>query len=74
MPDEEIDKLIQDAASQHHPPYDDKAWDRMEVLLDKHLPKKNDRRKYIFFLLLFLLLGGAVFFATQKLQIYEENN
>ena len=66
MPDEEIDKLIQDAASQHHPPYDDKAWERMEALLDKHLPQKKDRRKYIFFLLLFLLLGGGIFFVTQK--------
>ena len=68
MPDEEIDKLVKDAAGQHHPPYDDTAWGKMEVLLDKHLPQKKDRKKPILFLLLFLLLGGAVFFGIEMLQ------
>lgn len=68
MPDEEIDKLVRDAASQHHPPYDDKSWGKMEVLLDKHLPQKKDRRRPIIFLLLFLLLSGAVFFAVEQSQ------
>lgn len=67
MPDEEIDKLIQDAAGQHHPPYDDKAWGRMELLLNKHLPQKKDRRKYILFTLFFLLIGVAGFFAVESL-------
>ncbi|MEY2917841.1 MAG: hypothetical protein RIS73_1555 [Bacteroidota bacterium] len=66
MPDEEIDKLISDAAGQHHPPYDDKAWGQMELLLDKHMPQKNDRKKPIFFLLGFLLLAGVVFFTFEK--------
>ncbi len=66
MPDEEIDNLIRDAANQHHPPYDDKAWGRMEVLLDKHLPQKKDRKKYIFFILFFLLLGSAVIFSVNN--------
>ena len=60
MQDEEIDKLIKDAANQHHPPYDDTAWGKMEVMLDKHLPQKKDRRKPLLFLLFFFLLGGAV--------------
>jgi hypothetical protein len=60
MQDNELDKLINDAANQHHPPYDDKAWGKMLVLLDKHLPQKKDRRKPFVFWLLFLLLGGAV--------------
>lgn len=60
MQDEELDKIINDAANQHHPPYDDKAWGKMMVLLDKHLPQKKDRRKPLAFWLLFLLLGGAV--------------
>ena len=60
MQDEEIDKLITDAANQHHPPYDDKAWGKMEALLDQHLPQKKDKRRYVFFILLFLLLGGAL--------------
>jgi hypothetical protein len=66
MPDEEIDKIVKEAANQHHPPYDDTAWGKMEVLLDKHLPQKKDRKKPILFLLLFLLLGGAVFFAIDN--------
>jgi hypothetical protein len=71
MPDEEIDKLISDAAGQHHPPYDDKAWGKMEALLDKHMPQKKDRKKPIAFLLFFLLLGGTVFFTFKN---YRKNN
>ncbi len=66
MPDEEIDNLIRDAANQHHPPYDDKAWGKMEVLLDKHLPQKKNRKKYIFFILFFLVLGSAVIFSINN--------
>jgi len=68
MPDEEIDKILKDAANQHHPPYDDTAWGKMEILLDKHLPEKKDRKKPIFFLLLFLLLGGAIFWGIESAQ------
>lgn len=57
-----MDDIIRDAANQHHPAYDDKAWSRMENLLDKHLPQKKDKRKYIFFIL-FLLLGTGAFYA-----------
>lgn len=60
MQDNELDKLINDAANQHHPPYDDEAWGKMLVLLDKHLPQKKDRRRPFIFLLLFLLLGTSV--------------
>ncbi len=60
MQDEEIDKLIKDAANQHHPPYDDTAWGKMEVMLDKHLPQKKDRKKLLLLLLFFFLLGGTV--------------
>ena len=67
MPDEEmIDKIVKDAANQHHPPYDDTAWEKMEVLLDKHLPQKKDRRRPFIFLLFFLLLGGALFFTLEN--------
>ncbi len=66
MPDEELDNLIRDAASQHHPPYDDKAWGKMEVLLDKHMPQKKDRKKLLFFFLLFLLVGSAVYYAVEN--------
>jgi hypothetical protein len=59
MQDEELDKLINDAASQHHPPYDDKAWGKMERLLEKHLPQQKRSKKFIFWMLFFLLPGGA---------------
>lgn len=60
MQSEDFDKKIRDAADNHHPSYNEKAWTKMEKLLDKHLPnEKNDRRRIIFFVLLFLLLGGG---------------
>ncbi|MBL7703108.1 MAG: outer membrane beta-barrel protein [Ferruginibacter sp.] len=62
MLDEEMDHIIREAAESHHPPYNDKAWEKMEQKLDKHLPQKKDNRRYIFFLLFFLLLGGGLFF------------
>jgi hypothetical protein len=60
MQDEELDKLINDAANQHHPAYSDTSWAKMEQLLDKHLPQKKDRKKFIFWMFLFLLAGGGV--------------
>ncbi len=59
-----MDDIIRNAAEKHHPVYNDKAWERMEIKLDKHLPQKTDRRRPVFFLLLFLLLGGGAFFAS----------
>ncbi len=61
MQDEDIDIIIREAASQHHPPYNENAWGKMKQLLDKHLPQKKDRKRWFFFLLLFLLLDGALF-------------
>ncbi len=64
MLDEEMDhmdQVIREAANNHHPAYNDKAWEKMELQLDKHLPQKKDRRRYIFFLLFFLLLGAGTF-------------
>ncbi len=66
MLDEEMDHIIRDAAENHYPPYNDKAWEKMEKKLDKHLPQKKDRRKFIFFLLLFVLLGGATVFTVTQ--------
>ncbi|HEY1870534.1 MAG TPA: hypothetical protein VGG71_05710, partial [Chitinophagaceae bacterium] len=59
---EDFDKKIKEAAEQHHPAYDEKAWQKMEKLLDENLPQpKNDRRRIIFFVLLFLLIGGGIY-------------
>lgn len=66
MLDEEMDDIIRRAAENHHPAYNDKAWEKMELQLDKHLPQKKDRRKLIFFLLFFLLLGAGTFFTLNK--------
>ena len=69
MWDDKINKKIKDAADQYHPAYDENAWDKMELLLNEHLPvKKNERKKYFFILLLLLFLGGSFF------GIYEYNS
>ena len=62
-----MDHIIKDAVDKHHPAYNDEAWEKMEKKLDKHLPQKTDRRRYLFFLLLFLLLGGGAFFGINYL-------
>lgn len=66
MLDEEMDHIIREAADKHHPAYNDKAWEQMELKLDKHLPQKKDRRRLIFFLGFFLLLGGGILFTVNK--------
>jgi hypothetical protein len=57
---DEFDKKLKAAAEHHHPTYDERAWERMEKLLDKHLPVEKDRRRFLFILLLMLIgVGGA---------------
>ncbi|MEI9808878.1 MAG: hypothetical protein WDO16_13995 [Bacteroidota bacterium] len=70
MQSEDFDSKVRQAAEQHHPNYDEKAWSKMETLLDKHLPPKKDRRRrIIFFLFTFLLLvGGAWLFIDKPWQ------
>jgi hypothetical protein len=64
---EDLDKKIKEAADQHHPAYDEKAWQKMEKLLKEHLPQpRKDRRRIIFFLLLTLLIGGGTFMIVSK--------
>jgi hypothetical protein len=60
MLSEDFDKKIKDAADHHHPAYDEKAWLKMERLLDKHLPQEEEKkRRFLFILLFFLLAGGG---------------
>jgi hypothetical protein len=67
MPFENLDKKIKEAADQHHPAYDEKAWQKMEKLLNEHLPQpRKDRRRTIFFLLLALLVGGGGFILISR--------
>ncbi len=64
--EEEINKKIKDAADQYHPAYEDSAWDKMEQMLDKHLPQKKDRRRILYFLPIILLLGGGILFIISR--------
>lgn len=66
---EDFDNRIKDAADNHHPTYDEKAWDKMEALLDKHMPQQEKKRRRFFFFWLFalLLLGsGAAWLFIDK--------
>ena len=67
MQSENFDKKIKDSLSQRPPGDDHPDWDKMEVLLDKHLPlEKKDRRRAFFILFGFLLLGGGAFLIWQN--------
>lgn len=62
MQSENFDKKIRDSLSQRPPGNEPPEWDKMEKLLDKHMPlEKKDRRRVFFILFLFLLLGGGAF-------------
>lgn len=67
MQSENFDQRIKDLLSQPPPGNDNPDWDRMEKLLDKHMPqKKDDRRRYLVFLLVFLIAGGGAFVFWQN--------
>ena len=67
MQSENFDKKIKDSLSQRPPGNDNPAWDKMEALLDKHMPQeKRDRRRIFFILFLFLLTGGGAFIIWQN--------
>ncbi len=62
MQSEDFDMKVRDAAEYHHPAYDEKAWMKMEQLLNKHMPLEKDRkRRFLLILFFFLLLGGGAF-------------
>ena len=72
MQSENFDKKVRDSLSQRPPGSDNPAWDKMEPLLDRHMPReKKDRRRIFFILFAFLLLGGGAFFIWQN---NRENN
>ena len=66
MLSDEFDKKIKEAADQHHPPYDEKAWTGMKKLLDKHLPEEKDRKRRFIFILLFPLLLAGGWYLTNR--------
>ncbi|MGN6265891.1 MAG: hypothetical protein ACTHM5_09465 [Ginsengibacter sp.] len=74
MLDDENDKIIKEAAEHYHPGYDDKAWEKMEQLLDEHLPQKKERKKIIFILPSLLLVGILMFFIVMNNKKSESSN
>ena len=74
MLDDENDKTIKEAAEHYHPGYDDKAWEKMEQLLDEHLPQKKERKKIFFILPSLLLVGILVFFIVMNNKKSESSN
>jgi len=74
MLDDENDKRIKEAAEHYHPGYDDKAWEKMEQLLDEHLPQKKERKKIFFILPSLLLVGILVFFMVMNNQKSGSSN
>lgn len=67
MQSENFDKKLKDSLSQRPPGNDKPEWEKMEVLLNKHLPvDKKDRRRIFFILFSFLLLGGGALLIWQN--------
>jgi hypothetical protein len=66
MWDDENDKRIREAAENFQPPFDEKAWQKMEKLLDENLPRERDRKRLLFFIPFVLILGALVFFMIYK--------
>jgi len=55
-----MDKKIQDAASDQQPPFQEKDWNRMEALLDIHLPQEKKKQPFLLWLIFLLLVGIPV--------------
>lgn len=60
-----FDKKVKVAADHHHPAYNAEAWSKMQKLLNKHLPEKEDRRRrfLLLILLLAIVVGAGLFIA-----------
>src|SRR4030095_3024047 len=67
---DELDNKMRETTEGSHPAFEERAWVKMEELLDQHLPQK--RRRFIPLLLLPLaLVGTGIFFAIQQ---HSKNN
>ena len=67
MQSENFDKKLRDSLSQRPPGNDKPEWEKMETLLDKHMPvEKKDRRTMFFLLFSVLLLGGGALLIWQN--------
>lgn len=63
---EEWDKKIQTAASNSEPSFQEKSWDQMEALLEKHLPAEKKRRRLFILFFTLLTTGALVFLILQQ--------
>jgi hypothetical protein len=64
---EDFDKKVREAADHYYPAYDEKAWTKMDKLLNRHLPQKEEnKRRLLFLLLFFVLLGGGAWLLIDK--------
>ena len=69
MPLDNFDKKIQQVTENNLPSFDENDWMKMEILLDKNLPVKKDRRRFLFILFSFLLLGlliSGIYFSNNS--------
>jgi len=63
---DEFDKKMRETTEGSHPAYEERAWVKMEELLDQHLPQKRRRRFIPLLLLPLALVGTGIFFAIQQ--------
>src|SRR5688572_1236142 len=74
MQSENFDKKIRDSLSQRPPGNDNPAWDKMETLLDKHMPREKKDRRMVFLILFFFLFTGGGAFLIWKSSTGDKNN
>jgi hypothetical protein len=48
MEPEDFDMKARQANEEAFPDFENEAWDKMELLLDKHLPQKKDKKRFFF--------------------------
>lgn len=62
MKPEDFDMKARQASEETFPPFDNEAWNKMEMLLDKHLPQQKEKRRFFFWwfaaLIPVVLIGG----------------
>src|SRR5688500_5244023 len=63
---DEMDNKIRKTTEGSHHAYNDKAWNKMEELLETHLPQSRRRRFIALLLLPLALISTGVYFAIQK--------
>jgi hypothetical protein len=68
---DELDKKMRGATEGSYPAYEERAWVKMEKLLDQHLPQKRRRRFIPLLLVSLALVGTGIFFVIQQ---HSKNN